>query len=272
MNKNSVSKNSAKVYAEDLVKKVLDILEKEDGRSFAEKKAEAMSYLQNKENSLLAERLLSCACNEEKGKEIKNLFWNGGVIHVNENLLLRDVKEDDRSCFMMLQEQYAPFKSMLKEEAHRNMLWNEHINGKSLMCSMVYDGKCIGYCGIQNVAQEFWEISVEILPEWTGKGIGYAAISAMLESIVQRLGVKEFRVRIDPGNIASQRLFEKLGAVPNGISKHLLREEDEIKRCEEENIEAINEELIAVAEKFKVEPRKLLSHVLEYKLMRGLIL
>lgn len=51
------------------------------------------------------------------------------------------------------------------------------------------------------------------------------------------MGVKKFRVKIDADNYASQRLFEKLGAIPYGI-----------------------------AEQFGVEPRKLLSHVLEYEL------
>ena len=266
MNKDSVSKNSAKVYAEDVLQKVLDILEAEDDRSFDEKKAEAIAYLQDKEDSLLAERLLRRACDEEEGRRIKERFWECGVILISDNVILRDVEEQDKQGFMLLQEQYAPFKSMLREEAYRSMLWNEHTNGKALMCSIIFDGTYVGYCGIQNIAQEVLEISVEILKAWTGKGIGYLAIKEMLRVIKERIGATEFRVRIDPGNIASQKLFEKLGAVPNGISKHLLYDKDEIRRCEEENVELIDEALITVAEKFGVEPRKLLSHVLEYKI------
>ena len=38
-------------------------------------------------------------------------------------------------------------------------------------------------------------------------------------------------------------------------------------KCEEENLHLIDEDVIALAQKFNVEPRKLLSHVLEYKLV-----
>ena len=46
----------------------------------------------------------------------------------------------------------------------------------------------------------------------------------------------------------------------------MLHKEEDIIRCEEENMDAIDDKLMIVAEKFGVEPRKLLSHVLEYKL------
>lgn len=49
----------------------------------------------------------------------------------------------------------------------------------------------------------------------------------------------------------------------------MLHKEENIIRCEEENIDAIDEELERVAKKFDVEPKKLLSHVLEYELILG---
>ena len=72
--------------------------------------------------------------------------------------------------------------------------------------------------------------------------------------------------KIDAENYASQRLFEKLGATPYGIAEHMLHKEEDIIRCEEENLDEIDDKLIQLAEKFGVEPRKLLSHVLEYEL------
>ena len=91
-------------------------------------------------------------------------------------------------------------------------------------------------------------------------------LNIMLDEIKNRLNVSEFRVRIDAENYPSQRLFEKLGAEPNGISEFLLHEEADIRRCEEENIHLLDERIQKLAKQFNVEPRKLLSHVLEYKL------
>lgn len=60
-------------------------------------------------------------------------------------------------------------------------------------------------------------------------------------------------------------MFEKLGATPYGIAENILHEEEDMRNCEEENLELIDDQLIHIAEKFAVEPRKLLSHVLEYE-------
>lgn len=89
----------------------------------------------------------------------------------------------------------------------------------------------------------------------------------MLSEIKSRLNVSEFRVRIDTENYTSQKLFEKLGAEPNGISEFMLHGEADIHRCEEENIYLIDERMQELAKRFNVEPRKLLSHVLEYRLV-----
>lgn len=88
----------------------------------------------------------------------------------------------------------------------------------------------------------------------------------MLDALKNRLSADNFRIRIDPTNTASQGMFEKLGAKPNGISKFILQSEEEIQQCEDANLHLIDDTLIAVATKFEVEPRKLLSHVLEYTL------
>ena len=80
------------------------------------------------------------------------------------------------------------------------------------------------------------------------------------------LGINQFRVRIDPGNHASQKMFEKLGAIPNGISEFLIHDKATLEKCEEGNLHLIDADTISLAEKFGVEPRKLLSHILEYSL------
>lgn len=256
-----------KISIEDSIHKVMDILEKEDGRTFEEKKKEAISYLEDKENTLLAERLINIATNDEMGKKIYKKFWAmGESIIIGNEITLRKVQDSDKDIFIELQKENNIVKSMMKEEAYRNMLWNEHVEYKTLMFSIIVNNEYVGYCGIKNTTCEQWEIAIEILNKWKYKGIGYKAISVMLDEIKSRLNVSEFRVRIDSENYPSQRLFEKLGAEPNGISEFMLHEEADIHRCEEENIHLLDEKMQKLARKFNVEPRKLLSHVLEYKL------
>lgn len=267
--KQSLAANVMKISIEDSIHKVMDILEKEDGRTFEEKKEDAIRYLKNKEeNTLLEERLIAAAESDEMGEKIYNEFWKlGEYIAVEDKFILRKVKDSDKDRFIELQNENNIVKSMLKEAAYRNMLWNEHIEHKALMFSIEVNGEYVGYCGIKNTAQEQWEIAIEILQKWKYKGIGYKAIGVMLNEIKNRMNVSEFRVRIDAENYPSQKLFEKLGAQPNGISEFMLHKEEDLQRCEEENIHLIDERIQELASRFNVEPRKLLSHVLEYKLV-----
>ena len=78
MEKDSVAKKSMRINMEDSVQKVLDILEKEDGRTFEEKKAEAIQYLQTQTDTALAETLLSIATEDEIGTRMKLKFWKQG--------------------------------------------------------------------------------------------------------------------------------------------------------------------------------------------------
>lgn len=211
---------------------VLTILEKEDDRSFQEK------------------------------------FWMGGKLMVGPNsIILRQVRDKDRNDYIEVRKEYFPVKHMLDEEAACDMVWNEHIGCKPLMCTIEQDGQYVGYCGINDTTKDIWEISIELQKRHVHKGIGTIAITVFVDEIKRRLGISEFRLQIEPQNYASQGLFEKLGAIPNGINEFLLHDEEELRKCEEENLHLIDENLENVAVKFGVESRMLLSHVLEYRLV-----
>lgn len=89
----------------------------------------------------------------------------------------------------------------------------------------------------------------------------------MLNEMESRLGITKYTVRIEPSNLASQKLFEKLGSIPSGIADIWFQEQTTIEKCEEAGLHLIDDNMIEVAKKFHVEPRQLLSHVLEYELI-----
>ena len=226
-----------------------------------------VEHLSNSRNTELSEILVDRAIMEKTGLRIKTEFWRSGIVTCPDpSMILRDVEDSDRDGFLAIQQEYSLMKSMLSEEVYRDMIWREHCEDRAMNMSIVKEGVYIGYCGIKNTAQEPWEIAIEIHRDWTKNGVGPVAISAMLDAIKARLGITEFRVRIDPGNTASQKMFERLGAVPNGISSYLIDDPSIIEQCEENNLHLIDDAVIALAEKFGVEPRKLLSHILEYTL------
>ena len=258
---------AVKTEVEDIVQKIINIFDTEDGRSFEDKKKEALEYLQKQEDTLLAERIVLAAVNDETGRYWKTRFWEAGeVLPGTGNIVLRKVTENDREMFLALQKETSPMKSMFCREEFCLMLWKEHIQDKALMVTIVAEGEYAGYCGINNLSRKQWEIAIELRKKWRRQGIGYAALHIFLSELKARLQRNTFRIKIDPENYASQQLFEKLGAVPYGIAEFILHKEEDILRCEEENLQEIDDQLIELASRFKVEPRKLLSHVLEYEL------
>lgn len=270
---NNGSQERVKEYAlqhsvESIVQEVLDILDQDDGKTFDEKKEIILKHLRSyEETEDLADVLSDCALADMNGRQIKDAFWSlGPVICQDHSIVLRKVEDMDREVFLVIEQEYSPMKAMLAEESYRALLWKEHVAEKALMLSIEKEGAYIGYCGIKNTSQQPWEIAIELLPQWTKQGLGPIAISAMLDAMKARLGTSDFRVRIDPGNSASQKMFERLGAVPNGISEYLLHDQSVMEACEENNLHLINEDTIVLAAKFGVEPRKLLSHILEYTL------
>lgn len=268
MDKEAFADYAVKSTIEDTLQEALDILDADDGKSFEEKKEALIKHLQSHKEPVLVDALADLAIADKKGQQMKDTFWTEGDVACEDtSFTLRKVDDRDRESYLELQKEYSIMKGMLNEQAYCDMAWNEHVEPKALMMTIVKDGAYVGYCGIKSTAQEPWEIAIELLPHWTNQGIGYQAIAAMMEAITTRLGVSEFRVRIDPGNQASQKLFEKLGAQPNGISEFLIHDQDALKKVEEDNLHLINEDLISLAARFCVEPRNLLSHVLEYTLV-----
>ncbi len=194
-------------------------------------------------------------------------FWRSGEIIAANRLTLRKRLPADKENFFKLKRCYSSLSSRATDESSLNKLWEVHTRDVVLPFTIEQNGEYLGYCEINDTTQLPWELSIELLPQKTRQGIGAAALRAMLDEIKLRLGITEFRVRIDPNNVASQRLFEKLGAVPNGLSVPLPLDPELLERVEQKNFHFINDHTLALAQKFGVEPRKLLSHVLEYKLV-----
>ena len=268
MDKSEITKNVKKNSINMVLQEALDILDADDGKSFEEKRDAVIQRLTQKDDTELSRLLVERAIADKEGAEIKTSFWGSGtLIPVSETIFLRPVQPCDREIFDTLQKANPLIQSMEDKEPFLDLVWREHNEDKSLMMSLVMDRDYSGYCGIKNTAQPIWEIAIELLPEWTKHGIGFLALTAMLDEMKSRLGVSKYIVRIEPANMASQKLFEKLGARPSGIVDLWFNEQTTLKKCEEAGLHLIDDDMIEVAKKFNVEPRKLLSHVLEYELL-----
>lgn len=199
---------------------------------------------------------------------MKERFWRKGEIEkTDSHVWLRRPQEKDKAKFVRLQKENRAAKELMESESVQDQIWKMHTGDSSLMFSIEVDGEYAGYCGVNDLSAEKWEIAIELLSEFHNSGVGYAAVGSMLSAVKERLGVSNFRARISPDNYACQHLAEKLGLTPNGICEYVRRSENcencgNGVQCEPK----IDEKMKAVAQKFGVEPEKLLTHVLEYDL------
>lgn len=268
MNKSEITKNVMKNTANMVLQDALDILEADDGKSFDEKRDAVIKLLTQKGDTELSRLLSERTVADKTGVEIKTDFWKSGtVIPAGDTVYLRPVESNDRDSFLTIQRASPLVQSMEDKDSFLDLVWREHNEDKCLKLSIIKDGDYIGYCGIKDTTLLIWEIAIELLPAWTRHGIGFVALSTMLNEMESRLGITKYTVRIEPSNLASQKLFEKLGSIPSGIADIWFQEQTTIEKCEEAGLHLIDDNMIEVAKKFHVEPRQLLSHVLEYELI-----
>lgn len=240
---------------------VLKHFEADDGRSFEEKIAALAKEIADiRENALHNDNAPSA--------EAVRQFWEAGdPVYCDDSVILRSLLPQDRQPYLELAKENFSAPEAIDIPFWQDKFWDDLQKPRGILCTITDAGmdSYIGYCGIIDTAAPDWEIEIELLKAWQRQGIGYRSLCGFLNAVAERCGVSHFRVRIMPVNAASQALFEKLGAKPNGISEYVLHG-DEISAFEEKNLSMIDAHLEQVAAKFQVQPRALLSHLLEYRL------
>ncbi len=215
-----------------------------------------ISYLKQKEASLV-------------GGEYDRSLFDKNVLCEDSEIILRKPVDEDLEPYYLLKKEYALMKSSFANPEYKDKLWKEYLSEESLYYTVErkQDYVFLGYCGVKNLDRKIWEIAIEIKSDCCGRGYGYRALKMYLNTVADISKRGEFSSRVDADNLASQKLMEKLGFQPYGLSEFLLHKEEDQLAAEEEYKDRLDERYMALAEKFHVEPRKLLSHVLEYRII-----
>jgi ribosomal-protein-alanine N-acetyltransferase len=72
---------------------------------------------------------------------------------------------------------------------------------------------------VHEADQPAGELSYWLVPEARGRGLAYAAVRLMMASVVARIGLRSVVLDIEAGNLASERLAERLGAEPRAPTR-----------------------------------------------------
>lgn len=129
---------------------------------------------------------------------------------------IRKAKEDDKMFLFDLRNQPSTYR--YSKNANQ-VEWQEHIDwlepilkGKTEKHLFVIDvdGEKAGQTRV-DIEEQGAEVNISLMPEFQGRGVAFIAIEQVMEKISQEQGIKIFMAHIHRENIASQKLFEKLG-------------------------------------------------------------
>lgn len=193
----------------------------------------------------------------------EDIFAEDDVISLN-----RFSEEDDGLYFRIMQEDpFCPSPPMDRPDILK--LWRDDFLSERRFYCMVtrkIDGKPMGYCGINDINKNDWEIAVMLLNDYQGKGYGRRMTMLLMERLAELTGRKEYFALVEPKNINSHLFFRCLGFAPAGVFKLVEGMPDSFyKQVEDENISSLDDWTFQLAKQFCVEPRILLSHVTRYK-------
>lgn len=178
----------------------------------------------------------------------------------DDRIILREPREEDRESFIK-------GLGKLEHPEYGSAVWNSVYVEKAWFCSIIDRAlqKYVGSVEIKDMSQPLWEIGITILPEYKHKGYGTHSIPLFTKNLTDRIRRTEFQLKVMADNIESQGLMEKIGAKLVGITSI-----PTVFGMDEEYVEMqtnlITEHIEKMAAVLHMNPRKLLSHALDYRI------
>lgn len=127
------------------------------------------------------------------------------------------------------------------------------------------NGAFCGYCNLRFEEPERPEIGIELIESCRGRGIGPLALRMLIEEQQGRHGVNWYRAVVAGNNHASVAMMRKLNAVPDGMCLTPWLDDELAHTIEERHEGNVDDAMRATADWFGVDPTKLLTHRLLFR-------
>lgn len=250
-----------------LLKQLSELAEKKDTDENAAKEYDALinQELQNLQDELkkLAQKSGGKAWDFSKEKK-QPVFAEDDVLE------LKPLTSDYLDLYIKTRVEYTYAPKYYSDPVNRGYILSEFNQEEAFFLAVVRksDNAYMGYVGLKDTTSNLWEFSIELLPEYCKQGNGYRAIKCFLKKVSEITGndKQQFMALVEVDNIPSQKLMLKLGGRLIDIYDYIFHDEERAEQFEEEHLGEITDHMIELAEELMVEPRKLLSHVLDYRI------
>lgn len=181
---------------------------------------------------------------------------------------LRPFSCGDEKFYFLIREQYKIFKMDFPEEQlianYRKGLQRR----TSFYCVIERrsDGAPLGYIALKDTSRALWEIAIELDQQYCRHGYGSRAIVVFLQEVKRITGKSQFQFLVEVDNVPCQNCMKKVNARLVGIHNLTFDSVEKAESFERKNLALITEHMKSLAGELDVAPRKLLSHVLDYRL------
>lgn len=153
------------------------------------------------------------------------------VLETNRLVLRKITKDDANSILRYLSDKEVmkyyglnPFTSL--DDALEEISWYQSIyenkTGIRWGITLKDQGIVVGSCGFHGTVSQHYrtDIGFELSKEQWGKGIAFEAVEAIIKYGFEHLNFHRIQALIEPPNLSSQKLVEKLGFIREGLMRN----------------------------------------------------
>lgn len=190
------------------------------------------------------------------------------VFIADETVLLRPLSAEDEEFYAVVRKQYSVFhKDFTMEQL--TAYWSPEIRKASAFYCVIEaedSSQKIGYIAVKDTSKELWEIAIELDKAYCGQGCGAKAITLFLKRLNEITTKNQFQFLVEVDNIICQSCMKKAGTELAGLHNFAFDSEEAAEQFEKTHLDLVTEHMRTLAAQLGVEPRKLLSHVLDYRI------
>lgn len=122
---------------------------------------------------------------------------------------------DEESCTYMT----GPAFETVEETAALLKEWAKGVEETSWAIVEEPEGPALGRIALIPRGRDIWEAACMIRPEARGKNLAARALAIAIDEAFEKRGARRIFADVDPDNIASLRVFERLGFQREGVAR-----------------------------------------------------
>jgi len=189
-------------------------------------------------------------------------FAGDSVLH------LRPFFKEDEQFFAQIRKNRFAFSQNLSdaELIKSGSSYLRKPNALFCLIEKTNDKTKMGYIAVEDTTKNLWEITVFLDEKHRGQGYGAKAISLFLNRLAEITGKHEFQFVAEVDDLPVQGCMRKIGAELVGLKEYDFGTVEDRLRYEQTYQDLITPEMRVLARELCVEPQKLLSHLLDYRI------